>query len=360
VIYEGLGSEKSKNLSYELATQSIVLLKNKDGILPLSTNEKILVTGPNADYINALNGGWTHTWQGRDTSYNSKVLSPLQALEQTLGKDRVRYLRGNTYTQHLPVSALLAAAEDIKTVVLFLGEDTYTEKPGDIYDLELEEAQQNLIRVFANAGKKVVVVLLEGRPRTFSKTEPMCDAIFFAGLPGDAGGRAIADLLLGKVNPSAKLPFSFPRDAAVHITYDCKYTELLDNNFKPTYKPLFAFGSGHSYTQFDYSNMQIAHRELKSKDSVEISFEMKNSGSRAGTEVVLVYSIDEVASITPSIRKLRAFERVSLEANESKTIKMKIPVSQLRFVDKDNKWVLEPGKFKFEVSQLTDSINIQP
>jgi beta-glucosidase len=343
VIYEGLGSEKSKNLSYELATQSIVLLKNKDGILPLSTN-----------------GGWTHTWQGRDTSYNSKVLSPLQALEQTLGKDRVRYLRGNTYTQHLPVSALLAAAEDIKTVVLFLGEDTYTEKPGDIYDLELEEAQQNLIRVFANAGKKVVVVLLEGRPRTFSKTEPMCDAIFFAGLPGDAGGRAIADLLLGKVNPSAKLPFSFPRDAAVHITYDCKYTELLDNNFKPTYKPLFAFGSGHSYTQFDYSNMQIAHRELKSKDSVEISFEMKNSGSRAGTEVVLVYSIDEVASITPSIRKLRAFERVSLEANESKTIKMKIPVSQLRFVDKDNKWVLEPGKFKFEVSQLTDSINIQP
>ncbi len=360
MVYDTLGSEKSRNLSYELATQSIVLLKNIDGILPLNANEKILVTGPNADYINALNGGWTHTWQGRDTSYNSDVISPLKALEQNLGKEKVRYLGGNTYTQHLPVPTLLAAAKDINTVVLFLGEDTYTEKPGDIYDLELEEAQQNLIRVFAQAGKKVVVVFLEGRPRTFSKTEPLCDAILFAGLPGDAGGKAIADLLIGNVNPSAKLPFSFPRDAAVHITYDCKYTELLDNNFKPSYKPLFAFGSGLSYTQFEYSNLEISKKELKTNDSVEISIAIKNSGSRAGTEVALVYSIDEVASITPSIRKLRAFERVTLEASESKTIKMKIPVSKLRFVDINNKWVLEPGKFKFEVSQLTDSINIQP
>jgi beta-glucosidase len=360
-LYEIPGSEKSKQLSYELATQSVVLLKNRDHVLPLGQDEKVLVTGANANYINALNGGWTHTWQGRDPQYNPAVITPLAALENALGKEHVVYLPGNTYHSCLPESQLLVAAKDVKTVVLFLGEDTYTEKPGDINRLEMEEAQQNLIRVYAKAGKKVVLVLLQGRPRTFEATEPLCDAIFFAGLPGNEGGRALADLLVGKANPSAKLPFTYPRYEGFHTTYDCKYTEVLNNDFKPEgFNPLFHFGSGLSYTQFEYSNLQIGKRDLHAKDSVEISFNLSNTGDRVGTETVLIYSKDLVASITPSVKKLRSFKRVELAAKETKLVTIKVPVSQLSFVDVNNKWLLEPGTFYFEVSQLRDSINLQP
>ncbi|MDZ4667991.1 MAG: glycoside hydrolase family 3 N-terminal domain-containing protein [bacterium] len=360
-LYENLGSEKSKQLSYELATQSIVLLKNKDNLLPLKPNEKILVTGANAHYINAMNGGWTHTWQGRDPQYNTAVITPLMALENVFGKEQVTYLPGNTYTACLTDLQLLAAAKDVKTVVLFLGEDTYTEKPGDINRLEMEEAQQNLIKVYAKAGKKIVLVLLQGRPRTFETTEPLCDAIFFAGLPGNEGGRALAELIVGKVNPSAKLPFTYPRYEGVHTTYDCKYSEVLNNDFKPIgFNPLFHFGSGLSYTQFEYTDLQIEKRDLRASDSVEIRFNLSNTGDRMGTETVLIYSKDLVASITPSVKKLRSFKRVDLAPKETKAVAVKIPVSQLRFVDVNNKWLLEPGTFYFEVSQLRDSINLQP
>jgi beta-glucosidase len=359
--YTQPGSQESKELSYDLAIQSVVLLKNENHVLPLSGKEKILITGPNADYINALNGGWTHTWQGRDTTYNSNVPTVLGAFRKVYGEATIKYLAGNTYTNHLAPSALLDAANGINTVILCLGEDTYTEKPGDINDLELSSAQQALISIYKLAGKRVIVILLEGRPRTFAKVEPLCDGIIFAALPGDEGAIAIANITKGVVNPSGKLPFTFPRYANIHTTYDCKYTEVLNNDFKPLgFDPLFPFGYGLSYTQFSYTNIRIANREVSSKDSILLSVIVKNIGSIAGSETVLVFSSDVVASITPSVKRLCAFDRVLLNPNESKEVSFTIPADRLAFVGLDNKFVVEPGKFIFSVSQLTDSLTIRP
>lgn len=351
---------ESKKLSYELACQSITLLKNEGNILPFSMNEKILVTGPNADYINALNGGWSHTWQGRDTSYNPKVLTVVNALKNVFANGNVSYLKGNTYTQNLPENVLLNAAQNVNTVVLCLGEDTYTEKPGDINDLELDESQQNLIKMYKKAGKKVLVILLEGRPRTFAKTEPLCDAILDAYLPGNEGALAIADIMVGKVNPSGKLPFTFPRFAGVHTTYDCKYTETLNNDFKPIgFDPLFHFGQGLSYSNFNYANMKIENRDVTVKDTVSITVQLNNTSAIAGSETVLVFASDVYASITPSVKRLRAFKRVPLDKYEGKEVQFKIAVTDLAFVGLDNKFIVEPGKFYFSIANLKDSITVK-
>jgi beta-glucosidase len=351
---------ESRKLSYELACQSITLLKNEGNILPISMNEKILVTGPNADYINALNGGWSHTWQGRDTNYNPKVFTVVNALKSVLGNENVSYLKGNSYNQNLPENVLLNAAQNAKTVVLCLGEDTYTEKPGDINDLELDEAQQNLIKIYKKAGKKVVVILLEGRPRTFAKTEPLCDAILDAYLPGNEGALAIANIMIGKVNPSGKLPFTFPRFAGVHTTYDCKYTETLNNDFKPTgFNPLFHFGHGLSYSNFTYNNLQIMNKDVTVKDTVSISVQLHNMSEKAGSETVLVFASDAYASITPSVKRLRAFKRITLDKYEGIEVQFKIAVTDLAFVGLNNKFSVEPGKFYFSIANLKDSITVK-
>ena len=351
---------ESKKLSYELACQSITLLKNEGNILPFSSAEKILVTGPNADYINALNGGWSHTWQGRDTNYNPKVITFINAMKSVFENGNVSYLKGNTYTQNLPENVLLNAAQIVNTVVLCLGEDTYTEKPGDINDLELDEAQQNLIKIYKKAGKKVVVVLLEGRPRTFAKTEPLCDAILDAYLPGNEGALAIADIMVGKVNPSGKLPFTFPRFAGVHTTYDCKYTETLNNDFKPIgFDPLFHFGHGLSYSNFTYRNIKIENRDVTVKDTISISIQLNNTSAIVGSETVMVFASDVYASITPSVKRLRAFKRILMNKNESKEVQFKIAVSDLAFVGLDNKFIVEPGKFYFSIANLKDSITVK-
>ncbi len=351
---------ESKKLSYELASQSITLLKNQFNSLPLASNERILVTGPNADYINALNGGWTHTWQGRDTTYNPKVVTVANALQNVFGKSQVTYLKGNSYNQILSSNELLNAAQNMGTVVLCLGEDTYTEKPGDINDLELEQAQQNLIKIYKEAGKKVIVIFLEGRPRTFVKTEPFCDAILYAYLPGNEGALAIADVLIGKVNPSGKLPFTFPRFAGTHTTYDCKYTETLNNDFKPIgFNPLFPFGHGLSYTQYEYSDLVIDNKNPSTSDSILVRVKVSNKGEMDGYETALLYVSDEYASITPSIKRLRAFKKVYLKAGESKNVSINLAISDLAFVGLDNKFMVEPGKFVINIGNLNDAIIVK-
>lgn len=359
--YEGVGSDASKKLSAELAAQSIVLLKNNEQILPLAQDEKILITGPNADYINALNGGWTHTWQGRDTSWNPAVKTIKEGMMEVFGSNRVKYLAGNTYETHLSPQQLLEAANGINHVVLCLGEDTYTEKPGDINDLELSKAQQELIAIYKQAGKKVIVLLLEGRPRTFAQTESLCDAVLWAGLPGNESAVSIAEIMIGKRNPEGKLPFTFPRYSSSHSTYDRKYTECLNNDFKySTESDLYPFGWGLSYTQFTYSDLKISNRNLRMSDSIELSFTLRNTGNRAGSETVMIYSSDVAASITPSVKRLRAFRKISLNAGEENKVNMKIACESLSFVGLNNKWVLEPGTFEMRVSELKDSIIVMP
>jgi beta-glucosidase len=348
---------ESKKLSYEIAAQSITLLKNEDNILPLSGDEKILITGPNADYINALNGGWTYTWQGRDTSFNPKVTTIMKALKERM--PQLCYLAGNTYTSHLPETRLIEEARNSNVVLLCLGEDTYTEKPGDIYDMELDMAQQDLIRIYKNAGKKVIVLLLEGRPRTFAKTEPLCDAVIYGYLPGNEGGIAIADILLGKINPSGKLPFTFPRYQGIYTPYDCKYTETLNNEFKPIgFNPLYRFGHGLSYTSYTYKHMEISKKTVSMSDSVTIRVSLENTGTLSGTETVLLFSADEFATITPSIQRLRRFKRIALNAKQHAELTFKLAVKELAFVDVNNKFTVEPGKMYFTISQLKDSIYI--
>lgn len=356
-----LNTDANKALSFELASEAVVMLKNQSNILPLKPNEKVLVTGPNANYINALNGGWTHTWQGRDTAYNSAVNTVWTAIQNVFQHRNVSYLKGNTHTTRLTEAELLSAASGVSTIVLCLGEDTYTEKPGDINDLELDKAQQELIQIYHTAGKRVVLVLLEGRPRTFATTEPLCDAILFAGLPGNSGGDAIAAILYGKVNPSGKLPFTYPRFSSTHSTYDCKYTELYDKDFKRNgFNPLFEFGSGLSYTQFTYTGISISERNLGANDSIQMKVDLCNTGSLKGDETILVYSSDEFASITPSVKRLRAFKRVHLKPGEKLTVPFVIATKDLSFVGLKNQFELEAGKFLFTVSSLKDSIEIHP
>ncbi|MFY8019995.1 MAG: beta-glucosidase [Bacteroidia bacterium] len=355
-----IGNESSKNLSYELAAQSITLLKNTNEALPLKADEKVLVTGPNADYINALNGGWTHTWQGRDTIWNDASLTAYEGICESLGKAQVKLLKGNTYDSRLSEIDLLKAAQGIETIILCLGENTYTEKMGDIDDLELEAAQQELIGIYKKAGKKVIVVLLQGRPRTFYQMVEKCDAIISAYLPGNFGGKALGDILTGKVNPSGKLPFSYPKYAGHFTTYDCKLTETINNKFQINGSaPLYPFGHGLSYTQFSYTDLQIKNRILQENDSIEISVKIGNSGNRNGMETVLVYSSDPVASITPSIKRLRAFEKIDLKVNEKKELLFKLPAKNLSFVGLNNQFILEPGKYYIELAGLRDSIEIK-
>lgn len=359
--YQPIGSAYTEKLALDLATESLVLLKNRNNALPLLLNEKILVTGPNANYLNALNGGWTHTWQGRDTSYNLAWPTCLDALKLIKGESSVKYLKGNTYEECLSDEKLLAAAKQIQTVVLFLGEDTYTEKPGDIYDLELSDAQQHLIKVYKKAGKKVIVVLLEGRPRTFNSTEPLCDAIIFAGLPGNAGATAIANVLHGISNPSGKLPFTYPKYPGYHLTYDCKYTEVLDKEFKPNgFNPLFTFGHGKSYSNFIYSNFTCDRVNYKPTDTIRLNILVKNAGLMDGAITTLLFSKDEVASITPSVKKLRAFNKVFINKGDSQTIVFMLPVKELSFVGVDNKWIVEPGAFTLTIDSLSQNISILP
>ena len=355
-----IGNESSKNLSYELAAQSITLLKNSNEALPLKSDEKVLVTGPNADYINALNGGWTNTWQGRDTTWNDASLTAFEGICESLGKNNVKLLKGNTYDTRLSESALLSAAQGIQTVILCLGENTYTEKMGDIDDLEMETAQQDLISIYKKAGKKVIVVLIQGRPRTFFKSLENCDAIINAYLPGNFGAKALGDILIGKVNPSGKLPFSYPKYASHFSTYDCKLTETINNKFQINGSaPLFPFGYGLSYTQFSYSDMSIKNRLISENDSIDIKVKISNTGNRNGMETVLVYSADPVASITPSIKRLRAFKKIDLKSMENKEVEFKISAKELSFVGLNNKFILEPGKVYLELGNLRDSVEIK-
>jgi beta-glucosidase len=254
---------------------------------------------------------------------------------------------------------LLAAAKNVASVVLFLGEDTYTEKPGDILDLELSATQQHLIKVYKKAGKKVIVVLLEGRPRTFANSELLCDAIIFAGLPGDAGGTALANVLCGLSNPSGKLPFTYPRYSGFHLTYDCKYTEVLNKDFKPLgFNPLFEFGSGLSYTDYVYSNFTCDKESYTLTDTIKMNVTISNTGAMEGLHTALFYSKDEVASITPSVKKLRAFRKIFLKPGASEIVSIELPVQHLAFVGLSNKWGVEPGSFKLSADTLIQNITI--
>lgn len=348
--YPKFGSAEHVEVSLKAAEESITLLKNEKNILPFSKNTKILVTGPTANSILALNGGWGRTWQGNDASHHSSMKKTiLTGLEDKLGKRNVLFVEGTTYDENKNTAKATSVAKTVDAVVVCLGEMPYTEKPGDIDDLDLPQAQLDLVRALARTGKPIILVLVEGRPRIFSEIEPLASAVVQTYLASDEGGRALANVLLGDVNPSGKLPYTYPRYSNALVTYDHKGTDLIKHDFSMNaFEPQFEFGHGLSYTSFEYSNLKVAEK-MGMDDELTISVTVKNTGDRDGQEVVQLFISDKVASITPPVKRLRGFEKIMLKKGESKEISFSIKAAKLAFVGAEKKWITEPGDFEVNV-----------
>ena len=351
--YDQFASDESEQMSYEAASESIILLENKNKTLPFdpSSMGKILVTGMNANTLTSLNGGWGRTWQGTDPQYDTPgKLNILEALQAEHSEEKIIYTTGED------VNETKAAANNADAIVVVLGETPYTEKPGDIDDLTLPQDQLDLVKSLKETGKPLVLILIEGRPRLINEIVDLPDAIMVGFLPGDESGRAITDIIFGKVNPSAKLPITYPKFPNDLVTYDHKGTDLAHRDFSMNgFNPQWEFGYGLSYTNFEYSNLVIGADSMAMNGSIDIMVDVKNTGDRAGKEVVQLYVNDKVASITPSIKKLRDFTKIALEAAEMKTVKFTIDASNLQFVGKKNTWITEAGEFGVQLGGLEGS-----
>ncbi len=361
--YTNFASVDHKKIAQEAADESITLLKNTDNVLPLSKNAKILVTGPNANSMRTLNGGWTDSWQGDKTDeIETNGITILKALQDKVGAANVIYEPGVTYNmkgqyfeENTPdIAKAVAAAKDADVIVACVGENSYAETPGNLNDLQLSRNQQDLVAALAKTGKPIILVLNEGRPRVFSDVEPLTKGVIDMYLPGSYGGLALADILYGDVNPSGRLPFTYPKYTNLLTTYDYKpcenratmngtYFYAADNTVQ------YSFGTGLSYTTFEYSDLTVNKTHFMPNDELVFTVNVKNTGKVAGKDAVLLFTSEAVASITPDNRRLRAFEKIELAPGETKTVTFKVKASDLAFIGMDNKWHLEKGLFTVHV-----------
>jgi beta-glucosidase len=352
--YPKFGSEEFAKISYDAALESITLLKNQDSLLPLSKDKKILVTGAGAHSLNALNGAWTHTWQGVDPKYNTPGKKTVyDALKDKLGEQNVKYVEGTNYDNDVNTAEAVKAAKAADYVIVCISEKPSAEKPGDIEDLTLDEAQLNLVSELTKTGKPVILVLFESRPRIFTKVEAALKAVIMGYRPGNEGGRALVDLLYGDANPSGRLPFTYPRFTGSLVTYDHKNSEMRDKDSGFNgFNPLYQFGSGLSYTTYSYADLTCSSDTLKGIDTLTIKVKVSNTGKMAGKEVVQVYIRDEYATITPSVKRLRAFSKIALNPGETKEVSFSISKNNLGFVNNSNQWITETGDFTIMVNNL--------
>jgi beta-glucosidase len=355
--YTKFGSKEYTEVSYKAALECITLLKN-DGILPLAKEKKVLLTGVAANSLNSLNGAWTHTWQGQETKYNpTDKKTILQAVTDKVGEKMVVYVEGTDYDKDINTSQALTAAKGVDIIIACLGELPSTEKVGDIEDLEMEEAQLNLVKELSKTGKPIILVLAEDRPRLIRKIEPLVAAVVMAYLPGNEGGRALAEILYGDFNPCGKLPFTYPKYSGSLVTYDHKLSEERDKNFQMNaFNPQYPFGFGLSYTTFAYSDLKISKDTIGDSDTLVVTVKVSNTGAKAGKEVVQLYTKDEYATITPSVKRLKRFSKVELQPSETKTVTFSISKTDLAFVGDDNKWITEPGSFVVMVENLKSNL----
>ena len=358
--YPLFGSEEHAKASYDVAKESMTLLKNKNNILPLKSNDKIFVCGPAANSLNFLNGAWTHTWQGVDPSYNTKnKFTILDALQNQNGLN-VSYELGVSIDSIQNIEACLREAKKADKIIICVGETPSTEIVGNINDLTLSSPQIELINQLATLEKPIILVCNFNRPRILNVIESKVDAILYSYLPGDEGGKAIKDVLVGIENPSGKLPFTYPRFVNSFVHSDHKATEDLDVDFSMNaYKPQFDFGFGMSYTTFEYSNLIVSDTNFYDKQKITVSVTVKNSGKVKGKEVVQLYYNDLVASITPSVKKLMAFSKIELKPNETRKIEFEIKKSDFSFINKDLKRVTEPGEIELIINNLKKIIYAQ-
>ena len=368
--YPEFGGEAHAKLAYEAAIESEVLLKN-NGILPLQKNLRILVTGPNANSIRTLNGGWSYTWQGEGASipeFTEKYNTIYEALDAKF--DNVTYVPGVEYDlmsgnwkfdEATSIREAVAAARKSDVIVACIGENTYCETPGNDEDLDLSDNQIELVKALAATGRPIVLILNEGRPRIIREIEPLATAIVDILLPGNYGADALATLLAGEANFSAKLPFTYPKYTNKFAVYDYKPAENQGTmegvyNYNAVMDVQWPFGHGLSYTRFAYSNMTVSHREFKADDVLKVTVDVTNKGNVAGKESVLLFSSDMYASSTPDVRRLRAFDKVELAPGETKTVELEVTAKDLAFVNYYGKWTLEAGEFALSVGDQNQTL----
>ena len=368
--YPKFGGEEFAKLALEGATESMVLLKNEGNILPLQHGKKILLTGPNANQMRCLDGGWSYTWQGhRADEFAGKYNTIYEAFCNEYGKENVILNQGVTYNEkgkyweenEPQIQGAVAAAKDADVIVACIGENSYTETPGNLTDLWLSENQRNLVKALAQTGKPVILVLNEGRPRLIADIEPLAQGIINILIPGNMGGDALANLVSGKSNFSGKMPYTYPKEINSLANYDFKKSEEVgtmegayDYNAKITQQ--WGFGYGLSYTSYKYSNLKVSQSDFRHGDIIKVSVDVKNTGKVAGKESVLLFSSDLIASMVPDGRRLRAFDKIELQPGETKTVTFDLNADDLAFVGYDGKWVLEEGDFKLMIADLSTDI----
>jgi len=358
--YPKFGSAEHIQEAYNTAAESITLLKNNASVLPLNKSEKILVTGATANSMKYLNGGWSYNWQGENSdTYAADKSTILEAFQNKLGKENVLYTAGADLEKEddAEIQKAVDLAKTATKIVLCLGEKNYTETPGDISNLYISPSQAKLALALSKLNKPIILVLNEGRPRLISDFEDKMSAVVQCYLPGNEGGRALVDILYGDINPSGRLPYNYPRYPNSLEKYNRKYTESIsegeqnnDATYEKSYLPQFEFGTGLSYTTFSYSNLKIDKSEISNTDEINVSVDVTNSGKRAGKEAVLLYLSDNFASITPEFKSLKRFEKISLEPNETKTVKFTLNQKDLQFVNEDLKWISEKGTFTIQIA----------
>ena len=356
-LLKKFGSEDFTNANLNAARESIILTKNENNILPLSKTSKVLVTGPTANMLSVLNGGWTITWQGNEESlYPTEKNTVLEAIQNKIGTDNVNYIEGCSFDKDINSDKAVKEAKNSDVVVICLGEPAYCETPGSIFDLTLNQAQLDLTNKMIETGKPVILIMLEGRPRIISKIEPKAQGILVGFLPGMEGGNAIADVLFGDVNPSGKLPVTYPRNPNGITLYDYKPIEKFDTN---NYDPLWPFGYGLTYTTFDYSNLRLSSSEITTNDELTVSIDVKNTGNKAGKEVVQLYLTDLYGSVTRPNKQLKGFEKILLNPGETKIVTFKINKEHLSFIGQENKRIVEPGEFKVSIANSTTTFRLK-
>ena len=374
--YPKFGGEEFAKLALEGATESMVLLKNEklqDGnpVLPLAKGKKILLTGPNANQMRCLDGGWSYTWQGhRADEFAGKYNTIYEAFCNQYGKENVILNQGVTYNEkgkyweenEPQIQGAVDAAKNVDVIVACIGENSYTETPGNLTDLWLSENQRNLVKELAKTGKPVVLVLNEGRPRLIADIEPLAQGIIDILIPGNMGGDALVGLVSGKSNFSGKMPYTYPKEINSLANYDFKKSEEVgtmegayDYNAKITQQ--WGFGYGLSYTSYQYSNLKVSQSDFRHGDIIKVSVDVKNTGKVAGKESVLLFSSDLIASMVPDGRRLRAFDKVELQPGETKTMTFELKADDLAFVDWNGKWRLEEGDFKLMIADQSADIH---
>ena len=355
----GFATSEARQTALQAARESMTLLKNSNGLLPLAKGRKILITGPTANSLISLNNGWTYVWQGNNESLYPKDRQTIVHAIQTKAGNNATYVPGVTFDKEIDIQAAVNAAREADVAVVCVGESSYAETPGNITDLTLSDPQLKLAQAIEATGKPVVLVLVEGRPRIINRITDGAQAILMAYNPSNEGGTAIADVLFGDYNPGGKLPFTYPKTPNSYLTYDHKLFETEETGFgNSSFGPQFEFGSGLSYTTFKYSDLKLSSKDVQANGQVNVTVTVTNNGQRAGNETVIVYLRDEVATLTPAGKRVKRFAKIYLEPGESRTLTFTLKRDDFSFIASDNKTTVEPGDFTVMVGGLSDKFTL--